>query len=167
MREVIGENFREFNKPGSMGVVNDTRYIRCFWPPLDEPTALFAKGSSGIEVQGPPTPRNVVFPEDTLALNIAVNEALLGDIPRWRATDIPTKVDCYFTRAMEQKEVDVEKKHVKTLEVEPGIFAEVDYSKTETETKAVNVETHLTTKQAREMATVVKADAIVKLEGKR
>jgi hypothetical protein len=53
---------------GSMGVVKDTRYVRCFWPRLDQPTALFAEGSSGIEVEGPPTPRNVIFPPDTVFL---------------------------------------------------------------------------------------------------
>ena len=62
----IAARFQRFDRPGSMGVVNDVRYIRCFWPRLDQPTALFADGSSGIVVQGPPTPRNVVFPADTV-----------------------------------------------------------------------------------------------------
>ena len=63
---VIGARFQGFDQPGSMGVVNGVRYIRCFWPKLDRPTALFADGSSDIVVQGPPTPRNVVFPPDTV-----------------------------------------------------------------------------------------------------
>jgi hypothetical protein len=50
----------------SMGVVTDTHFIRCYWPALTEPTRIFAEGSSGLVVQGPPTPRNVVFPDDTV-----------------------------------------------------------------------------------------------------
>lgn len=57
---------QQYNTPGSMGLVTDTRYIRCFWPKFDTPTELFEKGSSGIVVMGPPTPRNIVFPPDTV-----------------------------------------------------------------------------------------------------
>lgn len=46
-----------------MGVVNNARFINCFWPKLDQPTKIFAEGSSGIEVMGT-TPRNVWFPDD-------------------------------------------------------------------------------------------------------
>lgn len=61
----IKHRFQKFDQLESMGVVNDTTYIGCFWPKLDKPTPLFAEGSSGIKVQGSPTPRNVVFPKDT------------------------------------------------------------------------------------------------------
>ena len=47
-----------------MGVVTDTTFIFCYWPPLDTPTELFADGSAKLRVMGN-TPRNVVFPEDT------------------------------------------------------------------------------------------------------
>lgn len=47
------------------GVVTNTRFVRCFWPQFDLPTKLFAEGSSGLVVIGPPTPRNIVFPADT------------------------------------------------------------------------------------------------------
>jgi hypothetical protein len=67
--EIVEQRLYDYNEPASMGVVKDTRYIRCHWPKLDQPTALFAEGSSGIEVEGPPTPRNVVFPPDTVFLN--------------------------------------------------------------------------------------------------
>lgn len=43
VKVVTGKNFFAFTEPGSMGVVTD------------KPTCLFAKGSSGIEVQ-PPDP---------------------------------------------------------------------------------------------------------------
>lgn len=48
-----------------MGVVTDTRYHRCYWPRLNAPTELFAPGSKNIVVDGPGTPRNVIFPPDT------------------------------------------------------------------------------------------------------
>lgn len=66
MKNIIGARFQSFVKPASMGVVNDTYYRRCYWPSLDRPTPLFADGSKGIIVEGPPTPRNVVFPPDTV-----------------------------------------------------------------------------------------------------
>lgn len=66
MKTIIAARLYDFVKPGSMGIVHDTRFIRCFWPRLDYPVAIFAEGSSGIQVQGPPTPRNIVFPKDTV-----------------------------------------------------------------------------------------------------
>lgn len=69
MKNVVGARLQKHGEPGAMGVVKDTRYIRCFWPHLKAPTKLFAEGSSGIEVMGPPTPRNVVFPPDTVFLD--------------------------------------------------------------------------------------------------
>ncbi len=66
MREVVAARLQRFAAPGSMGVVTDTRFVRCFWPKLDRPTPIFAEGSSGIRVVGNPTPRNVVFPKDTV-----------------------------------------------------------------------------------------------------
>jgi hypothetical protein len=63
---LIGQRLYDWDGPGMAGVVTDTHFIRCFWPRLTEPTKIFAEGSSGLVVQGPPTPRNVVFPEDTL-----------------------------------------------------------------------------------------------------
>jgi len=59
---------------------------------------LFAEGSSGLEVQGPPTPRNVVFPPDTVFLLIEINDAQVGAPHRWRKTDIATKPDSFFVR---------------------------------------------------------------------
>lgn len=52
-----------------MGIQVDVIYRRCFWPVLPRPTRLFAQGSSGIEVEGPPTPRNIIFPPGTVFLN--------------------------------------------------------------------------------------------------
>jgi hypothetical protein len=63
---LIGQRLYDWDGPGSAGIVTDTHFIRCYWPRLTEPTKIFAEGSSGILVQGPPTPRNVVFPEDTV-----------------------------------------------------------------------------------------------------
>lgn len=61
MKEIIGARLQ-----ANMGVVKDVRYTRCFWPKLDQPTELFAKSSSGLVIEGPPTPRNVIFPPDTV-----------------------------------------------------------------------------------------------------
>lgn len=69
MADVVGARLQRFNTRGSMGVVTNTRYIRCFWPVPSRPTRLFAEGSSGIEVEGPPTPRNIIFPPGTVFLN--------------------------------------------------------------------------------------------------
>ena len=60
------KRLQTFTTPGSMGVVNDARFVRCFWPRFNAPVAIFAPGSSGITVMGPPLPRNVVFPPDTV-----------------------------------------------------------------------------------------------------
>ncbi len=63
MRLVIGARLQGFSAPGSMGVVRDMTFINCYWPKLDQPTRIFADGSSGIKVMGA-TPRNVWFPDD-------------------------------------------------------------------------------------------------------
>lgn len=63
---ISGARLQAYGKPGSMGVVTDTHYKNCHWPKLDQPTALFAEGSSGLVIEGPPTPRNVLFPPDTV-----------------------------------------------------------------------------------------------------
>lgn len=65
MKIAIGIRLQGFTTPGSMGVVNDTLFINCYWPKLDQPTALFAKESSGVRVLGT-TPRNVWFPDDVV-----------------------------------------------------------------------------------------------------
>lgn len=62
----IEADLRAFATPGSMGVVTGIEFIRCFWPVSSVPFSPFAPGSSGLVVQGPPTPRNIVFPEDTI-----------------------------------------------------------------------------------------------------
>jgi len=61
MRTLIGERIT-----ANMGRVTDTRFIACFWPKLDEPTEIFAAGSHGLVVGYGPTPRNVLFPPDTV-----------------------------------------------------------------------------------------------------
>ncbi len=65
-RVVVGARLQAFTAPGSLGRVTDTVYIRCFWPASELPFEPFAAGSSGIEVEGPPTPRNILFPADTI-----------------------------------------------------------------------------------------------------
>lgn len=69
MLEIVARRFGRGLAAGSLGVVTDTRYVCCYWPKLDRPTALFAAGSRGLEVMGRPTPRNVVFPGDTVFLD--------------------------------------------------------------------------------------------------
>lgn len=56
--------FKRLRNP--MGVVTDTKYISCYWPFFDVPTAIFSQGSSGIRVQGNVVPRNIIFPDDTI-----------------------------------------------------------------------------------------------------
>lgn len=65
MTILIGHRFQRFTEPGSMGVVENTTFIRCFWPVPDEPVALFAPGSRNIRFMGPPTLRNVIWDMDT------------------------------------------------------------------------------------------------------
>lgn len=89
-RVIRGANFFKFKKSDSMGVVTDTFYDRCFWPALDRPTALFAPGSFGIQVAGPPTPRNVIFPPDTVFLNTRRTNG--------EPSKVPTRADCHFLR---------------------------------------------------------------------
>ncbi len=67
MKLVVAKRLQAFTDTGSMGIVTDTRFIRCYWPALDRPTALFADGSSGIEVLG--SARNIIFPKGTKFLD--------------------------------------------------------------------------------------------------
>lgn len=69
-----------FSTTGSMGQVIGSKYKNCHWPPrLEAPVALFAAGSKRLVIEGPPTPRNVVFPPDTVFIGI-------------------TKAECFFVR---------------------------------------------------------------------
>lgn len=67
MREFVCQRLQAYGRPGSMGVVTNTRFTRCFWPKLDQPTKLFADGSKGLEILG--SARNVIFPPDTVFLD--------------------------------------------------------------------------------------------------
>lgn len=69
MTKTITEGRFQGVKALGMGVVTNTNYVRCFWPRFDEPTELFDVGSSGLTVEGPPTPRNILFPLDTVFIN--------------------------------------------------------------------------------------------------
>ena len=83
MRILIGHRIT-----GPLGVVTDTRFVRCFWPALDQPTKLFDDGSSGIEVLG--SARNVWFPDDTVWLDYfpdalyPAEQAVLKAFPKMR-----------------------------------------------------------------------------------
>ena len=104
MTEVIlGRRLYDFAATGSMGVVNDVQFIRCFWPRLAEPTRIFAPGSSGLIVQGPPTPRNVVFPDDTVfpdvstdAENIAIDVFKAAGRGRGYVSNDPAQLQAYL-----------------------------------------------------------------------
>jgi hypothetical protein len=85
MTTKIGARLQSFSKPGSMGVVKDTTFIRCYWPFLMQPTALFAPGSSGLQVMGSPTPRNVVFPPDTVFLDFYPDALYPAEQAVWAA----------------------------------------------------------------------------------
>jgi hypothetical protein len=77
----------ELTESGCFGVVTDTHYVKQLWPRPPNPIAPFAPGSKGIKVQGPPSPRNIIFPDDTEFLPIISSDG--------RVTDIPTAC-CYF-----------------------------------------------------------------------
>jgi hypothetical protein len=116
MDEVVGKRLQAFNTPGSLGVVKDTRYIRCFWPLNDLPFNPFAEGSEGIEVQGPPTPRNILFPPGTRFLNGTRGDCLF-EVTR------PTEA---VIRSVEVKEtVSVRGKDVEATFREPQEVQEV------------------------------------------
>lgn len=66
---ITGKRLYSWDKNDSAGVVTDTLYAQCFWPHSDVPIRPFAAGSARIRVQGPPTPRNIIFPVDTVFLN--------------------------------------------------------------------------------------------------
>src|SRR5262245_5473125 len=76
----------------------NVRFVRALWPQFDRPTKLFTDDSCGLEIQGPPTPRNIIFPPDTVFLPVIVNRAAYGEPARWEVTDIPTKPDCFVMR---------------------------------------------------------------------
>lgn len=123
------ENFFAFKTPGSMGVVKDTHFKMCYWPRLEEPTSLFMPGSAGLIVQGPPTPRNVVFPPDTVFLNVMSSDG--------RLLNVPTRSDCFFVMNKEQQLVTEEREVTTLVEVEKGIVREVTYKKEIQELKEV------------------------------
>lgn len=126
--EIVGARLQRFNTTGSLGVVTDTIYRQCFWPALDRPTALFAEGSSGIQVQGPPTPRNVIFPVDTVFLD---RQPADGGAPQ------PTRGDCHFLVQREGKE-----RYVAELDAEE--VANLQQGKvTEQELQAVKIFRHI------------------------
>lgn len=135
METVEGHNFFKFKTPGSMGLVNNVLYRKCFWPKLDQPVRLFIEGSNGIQVQGPPTPRNVIFPDDTVFLNTLSSDG--------RVTDVPTRHDCFFLRAKQIQDVVEDQVFKKTVEVETGLFKEVEYTKPVMVSKEVEVITEL------------------------
>lgn len=96
---ITGKRFQRYTEPESMGVVTNTTYVRCFWPVSDVPVELFAPGSSGIIVIGPPTPRNVLFPDDTQFVN-------------------GTRPDCFFKcvgGSSPENRVEISKAEAKTL----------------------------------------------------
>lgn len=67
----VAKRLQEFTTPGSLGVVRNTRFICCHWPRPEVPFSPFGPGSRGIEVLGSPTPRGIIFPEDTTFLQYA------------------------------------------------------------------------------------------------
>ena len=142
---IEGMNFFRALKPESMGVVNDVRFVKCFWPKLDMPTPLFADGSSGIEVQGPPTPRNVIFPPDTVFLeHLSADNRVLALVH--------TSGDTFFSSEQVLRDVEEQVEATKTLEVEPGVMQEVRYMKTITVQKMVEDRHPLDGEQAAQVA---------------
>jgi hypothetical protein len=129
VQEIIGEIFFDRTEPGSMGVVTDVRYIRCAWPVSDVPLNLFAAGSSGIEVQGPPAARNIIFPEGTVFLPVTVNDAQYGEANQYREADMITS-NPFFLRTPAVKTREETRIVTREMEVAPGVFTQVTYNET-------------------------------------
>jgi hypothetical protein len=124
-KTITGARLQGCRAEGCMGTVKDTVYIKCFWPVLDAPMKLFAEGSTGIEVEGPPTPRNIIFPAGTVFLN-------------------GTRSDVFFTAAVVNKPVPVEKEFQDSVFVD-GSTRTVTYKKTVNENKDVREITEIAT----------------------
>jgi hypothetical protein len=152
---IEGRNFqaeapaKNLAEAGVFGVVTNVRFVRCYWPALDEPVALFADGSGGIEVQGPPTPRNVVFPPDTVFLPVVVNDAKLGEKPRWRTTEIPTKADSFFIRTRGTADVVEEEEVEGDVEIDQGQIVRAKWKKQVLVQREVERVEHMTADEAR------------------
>ena len=97
LKIVVREDLFRFDTPGSLGVVTNTLFSMCRWADLYEPMRLFAHGSSGIVIQGPPTPRNVILPDGVDRVCIMSSDG--------RLTDIPTNISCFFIRDRETREI--------------------------------------------------------------
>jgi len=138
------EMLSSFTEPGSLGVVVNVTYRQCYWPALDEPVALFAEGSSGIQVQGPPTPRNVIFPEDTVFLPLLSSDG--------RELEFLTRSDCFYKRTKEVQEVIEDVLVEREIEVEDGIIHKVEYVKPVVLNKEVEVTRELSVKAAKKHA---------------
>lgn len=129
MADVIGARLQKFNTPGSLGVVTDTRYIGCKWPVMDAPFSPFAEGSSGIYVDGPPTPRNINFP--------------VGTVYGPRAGQPK-----YFLATYEDRQVPKSIEVTETITVR-GQVRQVTYRETQNVTERVKVVQEITEEEAR------------------
>lgn len=78
-----------FPEPGALGVVQNVRFVRCYWPHWDRPTNPFAAGSENIEVCGPPTPRNLYAPGVV---------RFIDQEQRCPGARISTRGDCFLLR---------------------------------------------------------------------
>jgi hypothetical protein len=158
-RIIEGLNFHfeypgvDFHIAGRLGVVKDVRFVRCFWPSLDRPVALFAAGSSEIEVMGPPTPRNIVFPSDIVFLPQEADDgpANFGRGRKWRTTDIMTKRDCFFLRERRMQEVEVFDEVLEQIGHE-GRMLNAKVMRPRKEMQPADIYTDLTVEQALEIA---------------
>ena len=106
---ITGKRFYNWKKAGDAGVVKDTLYRRCFFPVPEESFSPFAAGSVRIRVEGPPTPRNIIFPDDTQFIN-------------------GTRGDCFFTSTTTIKGV-AETQIFTTTATINGKITTVTYSK--------------------------------------
>lgn len=163
MKILFAVNLYKFDKPESLGIVRDTHFVRCYWPRLDMPTPLFADGSSGLMVSGPPIPRNIIFPPGTIFGPFLVNDAKLTETPRWRQTSVPTRADCYYSREI-KKGVVIELVEVtRTLEVKKGVFAEAKFMEEQVVNKDIEIVHELDLEQAAQVANIdrIKIEPII------
>lgn len=125
MNEFVGKRFQHIN---NLGLVYNTKYTRCFWPFFTEPVEFFSSESSGIIVEGPPTPRNVVFPTDTVFVQTREDCFFVGVIDPENSTDVldatipDNRIEIPKNKAEDiAKEKDKDKKKQKIRKASEGI----------------------------------------------
>lgn len=161
-KEVFGLDFSDV-KPRGMGKVYDIVYIKCKWPNFDKPTWLFSEDSGRIQVQGPPTARNILFPDDTVFLGVLVDdspvdiqksakgEMFVANERKYRCSESITANPLYI-RTKGIKQVMQEVEVTKELEVSLGVFKLATFKQNNLVPMECDIVEELTREQAKAIA---------------